>query len=198
MKEIGEADFVVPRGIRQTQSVANIAKETSCKIHGSQRSAVGSVPDFFRKCDDHHAQRRTQRGAHRGAADLLETAVPMENWVIFKDIRMMRSMSRMKIFLVTLSVRHVRPLTTSPVVLPGVAFTEMILSGSVLMRVERNCKVSRQLAMKRSVSMLVKKTSKILVMYTRGGERVEVGVLEDLDEVEDISFCQVVGKRLGQ
>ena len=37
-----------------------------------------------------------------------KTEVPMENWVIFKDIRMMRSMSRMKIFLVTLSVRHVR------------------------------------------------------------------------------------------
>ena len=127
-----------------------------------------------------------------------KTEVPMENWVIFKDMRMMRSMSRMKIFLVTLSVRHVRPLTTSPVVLPGVAFTEMISSGSVLMRVDRNCKVNRQLAMKRSVSMLVKKTSKVLIMYTRGGERVEVGVLENLDEVEDISFCQVVGKRLGQ
>ena len=72
VKEIGEADFVVPRRIRQTQSVVNIAKEASCKIHGSQGSTVSSVPDFFRKCDDHHAQRRTQWGAHRRAADLLE------------------------------------------------------------------------------------------------------------------------------
>ena len=124
----------------------------------------------------------------------------MENWVIFKDMRMMRSMSRMNIFLVTLSVRHVRPLTTSPVVLPGVAFTEMISSGSVLMRVERNCRVSRQLAMKRSVSMLVKKPARswLCMRSRRSRERVKVGVLEELDEVEDISFCQVVGKRLGQ
>ena len=84
----------------------------------------------------------------------------MENWVIFKDIRMMRSISRMKIFRVTFSVRHVRPLTTSPVVLPGVAFTEMISSGSVLMMAERNCKVSRQLSMNLSVSMLVKKPAR--------------------------------------
>ena len=84
----------------------------------------------------------------------------MENWVIFKDIRMMRSMSRIKIFLVTFSVRHVRPLTTSPVVFPGVAFTEMISSGSVLMMVERNCKVIRQLSMNRSVSILVKKPAR--------------------------------------
>ena len=120
----------------------------------------------------------------------------MENWVIFKDMRMMRSMSRMNIFLVTLSVRHVRPLTTSPVVLPGVAFTEMISSGSVLMRVERNCRVNRQLAMKRSVSMLVKKPARSW-LYARSRKRVKIGILEELDEVEDISFRQVVGKRLG-
>ena len=72
MKEIGEADFIVPRRICQAQSVVNIAKEASRKIHCSQSSTVGSVPDFLRKCDDHHAQRRTQRGAHRGAPDLLE------------------------------------------------------------------------------------------------------------------------------
>ena len=84
----------------------------------------------------------------------------MENWVIFRDIRMMRSMSRMKIFLVTFRVRHVRPLTASPVAFPEVAFTEMISSGPVLIRVERNCKVSRQLSMNRSVSMLVKKPAR--------------------------------------
>ena len=84
----------------------------------------------------------------------------MENWVIFKDIRMMRSISRIRIFRVTFRVRHVRPLTTSPVLLPGVAFTEMISSGSVLMMEERNCKVSRQLSMNLSVSMLVKKPAR--------------------------------------
>ena len=84
----------------------------------------------------------------------------MENWVIFRDIRMMRSISRMKIFLVTFRVRHVRPLTTSPVVLPGVAFTEMISSGSVLMMEAKNFKVSRQLSINLSVSMLVKKPAR--------------------------------------
>jgi len=42
------------------------------------------------------------------------------------------------------------------------------------------------------------KTSKILVVYTGSRERIEVGVLEELDEVEYITFCQVVGKRFGQ
>ena len=84
----------------------------------------------------------------------------MENWVIFRDIRMMRSISRMKIFLVTLSVRQVLPLTTSPVVLVGVALTEMISSGSVLMVEAKNFKVRRQLSMNLAVSMLVKKPAK--------------------------------------
>ena len=97
----------------------------------------------------------------------------MENWVIFKDIRMMRSISRIKIFRVTFRVRHVRPLTTSPVVLPGVAFTEMISSGSVLMMEERNCKVSRQLSMNLSVSMLEKKVNVVEEpnMHTLGSRR---------------------------
>ena len=81
----------------------------------------------------------------------------MENWVIFKDIRMMRSISRMKIFRVRLSVRQVLPLTTSPVVLVGVALTEMISSGSVLMVEAKSFKVRRQLSINLSVSMLVKK-----------------------------------------
>ena len=66
------------------------------------------------------------------------------------------------------------------------------------MRVERNCKVSRQLAMNRSVSILVKKPARSWLCIRGSRERVEVGVLEELDEVEDIAFCQVVGKRLGQ
>ena len=81
----------------------------------------------------------------------------MENWVIFKDIRMMRSVSLIKILRVTFRVRQVRPFTTSPVVLPVVAFTEMISSGSVLMVEDKYFKVSRQLSMNLSVSILVKK-----------------------------------------
>ena len=84
----------------------------------------------------------------------------MENWVIFRDIRIMRSISRMEIVLVTLSVRQVLPLTTSPVVLVGVALTEMISSGSVLMVEAKNFKVRRQLSMNLSVSMLVKNPAK--------------------------------------
>ena len=84
----------------------------------------------------------------------------MENWVIFKDMRMMRSMSRIKILRVTFRVLQVRPFTTSPVVLPVVAFTEMISSGSVLMVEERYFKVSFQLSTNLSVSMLVKKPAR--------------------------------------
>ena len=84
----------------------------------------------------------------------------MQNWVIFKDMRMMRSMSRIKILRVTFRVLQVRPFTTSPVVLPVVAFTEMISSGSVLMVEERYFKVSLQLSTNLSVSMLVKKPAR--------------------------------------
>ena len=83
-----------------------------------------------------------------------------------------------------------------PVLLPGVAFTEMISSGSVFMRAERNCKVSRQLAMKRSVSMLVKKPARSWLVYSWSGERIKVSVLEELDEIKYITPGQVVGKRL--
>ena len=101
--------------------------------------------------------------------------MPMENWVIFRDIRMMRSISRMEIFLVTFRVRHVRPLTMSPVVLPGVAFTEMISSGSVLMMDDKNFKVSRQLSINLSVSMLVKKPARSW-LYIRGVVRLSKSV----------------------
>ena len=84
----------------------------------------------------------------------------MENWVIFKDMRMMRSMSRIKILRVRLRVRQVRPFTTSPLMLPVVAFTEMISSGSVLMVEDRHFKVSLQLSKNLSVSMLVKKPAR--------------------------------------
>ena len=49
---------------------------------------------------------------------------------------------------------------TSPVVLVGVALTEMISSGSVLIVEAKNFKVRRQLSMNLSVSMLVKKPAR--------------------------------------
>ena len=81
----------------------------------------------------------------------------MENCVIFKDMKIMRSMSRMTILRVTFRFRHALPLTTSPVMLPVVGLTEIISSGSVL---NRYFKVSRQLSKNRSVSMLVKKPAR--------------------------------------
>ena len=38
--------------------------------------------------------------------------------------------------------------------------------------------------------------SEVLIVYTRCREIVKVCVFEELDEIEDISFCQVVGERL--
>ena len=35
-------------------------------------------------------------------------------------------------------------------------------------------------------------------MYSWGRERIEIGVLEELDEIKYITLGQVVGKRLGQ
>ena len=57
-------------------------------------------------------------------------------------------------------MRHVLPLTTSPVLLVELALTEIISSGLVLIVEERNLSVRRQLSMKRSVSMLVKKPAR--------------------------------------
>ena len=74
VKEVGEANFVVPGGVRQTQSIVHKAKEASCKIHGAEGGAVGSVPDFFRECDNHHAQSWTQWGAHRGSTNLFKNS----------------------------------------------------------------------------------------------------------------------------
>ena len=52
VQEVGKADFIVPRRICKAQSVVHVTEKT-------------------RKGDDHHAQRRTQWGAHGGASDLL-------------------------------------------------------------------------------------------------------------------------------
>ena len=72
VEEIGEANFVVPAGVRQAQSVVHIAKEASCEIHVAEGGAVGSVPDLFRQCDNHHAQCWTKWGAHRGSSNLFK------------------------------------------------------------------------------------------------------------------------------
>ena len=106
----------------------------------------------------------------------------------------MRSMSRIKIFRVTFRVRHVRPLTTSPVLLPVVAFTEMISSGShdggqVLQG--ESPTVNEPVCVDTG-----KEASEILVVDARCREGVEVGVLEELDEVENVTFCEVVREGL--
>ena len=38
--------------------------------------------------------------------------------------------------------------------------------------------------------------SKVLIVYTWCRKVVEIGVFEELDEIKDISFCQVVGESL--
>ena len=58
-----------------------------------------------------------------------KTAVPMENWVISKDMRMMDSMSRVKILRVMFKVWQALPLTTSPTWLPREGLTDNISSG---------------------------------------------------------------------
>ena len=108
----------------------------------------------------------------------------------------MRSMSRMKIFLVTFSVRHVRPLTTSPVVFPGVAFTEMISSGPGTHESGEKLQ-SESPAIDEPIRVdACEEASKVLIVYAWRGKGVKICVLEEFDEVEDISFGQVVGKRL--
>ena len=47
-------------------------------------------------------------------------------------MRIMGSTSRIHILRVTFKVRHVRPLTTSPVLLPVAGLTEVISPGRVL------------------------------------------------------------------
>ena len=90
-----------------------------------------------------------------------------------------------------------RPLTTSPVVLPGVAFTEMTSSGSVLMRVERNCKVKRQLAMKRSVSMLVKKPARSWLCIRGVGSESKSVSLRSLMRSKTSPFARLWGNAWG-
>ena len=107
----------------------------------------------------------------------------------------MRSMSRMKIFLVTLSVRHVRPFTTSLVVARSCLHGDDLI-GAVFMRGERNCR-GQSPARDEAVRVnACEKARKILVVYSWSGERIKVSVLEELDEIEYITPGQVVGKRL--
>ena len=197
VKEIGEADFVVPRRIRQTQSVVHIAKETGCKIHGSQRSTVGSVPDFLRKCDDHHAQRRTQREAHRGAADLLEDGGAngkLGHLQGHKDDAFNVTNENLPGY-IECTTRTAFDHITCGIARGCLHRDDFVGVGTHEGREELQ---GQSPTGNKAVSVnACEKTSKILVVYTRSGERVKVGVLEELDEVEDISFCQVVGNAWG-
>ena len=197
VKEIGEADFVVPGGIRQAQSVVHIAKEASCKIHGAEGGAVGSVPDFFRECDNHHAQCWTQWGAHRGSPDL------------FKDRSANGELSHLQ--------RHKNDAFNVPNEdLPGhIECTACAAFDYIACGVARSCLHGDDLvgvgthesreklqgqspASDEAVSVNAgEKTRKILVVYSGSRERIEVGVLEELDEIKYITPCQVMGKRLG-
>ena len=197
VKEIGEADFVVPGGIRQAQSVVHIAKEASCKIHGAEGGAVGSVPDFFRECDNHHAQCWTQWGAHRGSTDL------------FKNRSANRKLGHLQ--------RHKDDAFNVPNKdLPGhIECTARAAFDYIACGVARSCLHGDDLvgvgthesreelqgqspASNEAVSVdACEKTRKILVVYSGSRERIKVGVLEELDEIKYITPCQVVGKRLG-
>ena len=198
VKEIGEADFVVPGRIRQAQSVVNIAKEASCKVHGAEGGAVGSVPDFFRECDYHHAQCWTQWGAHRGSTNL------------FKNSSANGKLSHLQ--------RHKDDAFNVPNEdLPGhIECTARAAFDYVACGVARSCLHGDDLvgagthesreelqgqspASNEAVSVdACEKAREILVVYARSRERIKVGVLEELDEIKYITFCQVVGKRLGQ
>ena len=109
----------------------------------------------------------------------------------------MRSMSRMKIFLVTLSVRHVRAFYYVPCV---VAWSCLHGDDRIGVGIHegREELQGQSLAGDEAVSVdACEKARKILVVYSRSGERIKVNVLEELDEIKYITPCQVVGKRLG-
>ena len=197
VQEIGEADFIVPRRICQAQSVVNITKEASWKIHCSQSSAVGSVPDFLRKCDDHHAQRRTQRGAHGGAADLLENGSANGKLGHLQG-------HEDDAFNVTNEYLpgHIEGTARAAFDYIAGGIARSCLHWDDFVRVgaheDREELQGQSPAGDEAVSVNAgEEAGKVLIVYTRSRKRVKIGVLEELDEVEDISFCQVVGKRLG-
>jgi len=61
----------------------------------------------------------------------IRSQINMENWVIFKDIRMMCSISRVR-FSLSRSECSMTSFDNTLVVLLEIAFTEMISSGSVM------------------------------------------------------------------
>ena len=98
-----------------------------------------------------------------------KTLLPMENWVICSEERMISSMSRMWIFRVTFNCRQVRPFTTSPAELPFLGLIERIASGCVSMMCDKNLRRRYQLSINRGMSMLVKKPARSwLKMRGRG------------------------------
>ena len=196
VEEIGEANFVVPAGVRQAQSVVHIAKEASCKIHVAKGGTVGFVPDFFGQCDNHHAQSWTQWGAHRGSSDL------------FKNRSANGELSHLQ--------RHKDDAFNVPNEdLPGhIECTACAAFDYVACGVARSCLHGDDLvgvgvhegreelqgqspARDEAVSVnACEKARKILVVYSWSGERIKVSVLEELDEIKYITPGQVVGKRL--
>ena len=87
------------------------------------------------------------------------TLVPIENWVMRRELRIMSSMSlndNLPSDGATGSALH----DVSGRVAFPIGFTDRISSGCVLIAVVRNCNKRCQLAMKRSVSTLVKKPAR--------------------------------------
>ena len=119
----------------------------------------------------------------------------MENWVIFKDIRMMRSMSNEDF------PGHIQGTTCAALdnVTCGVSRSclhrdNFIGAGTHKSREKLQ---SKPPAIDEPVGVDAREeASKVLIVYAWRRKGVKICVLEELDEVEHIAFCQVVGERL--
>ena len=198
VQEVGKADFKVPRRICETQSVVHVTDKASWKVHCGQGGAVGSVPDFLRKGDDHHAQRRTQWGAHGGASDLLVNRGA--------DGKLGHLQGHQDdVFNVTDEDLSGHVECTARAAFDDIAcsisrscfhWDDFVRVGTHEVRKELQ---SQSPAVDEPVSVdACEEASKVLIVDTWSRKRVKICIFEELDEVENISFGQVVGKRLRQ
>ena len=106
-------------------------------------------------------------------------------------------MSRMNIFLVTLSVRHVRPdYIACSISRSCFHWDDFVRVGT---HEGREKLQSQSPAVDEPVRVdACEEASEVLIVDTWSRERVKICVFKELDEVEDISLGQVVGKRLRQ
>ena len=157
---------------------------------------VGPVPDFFRESDDHHAQRRAQRRAHGGISNL------------FVDWGANGKLGHLQ--------RHQDDaFNVTNEDFPGhIQGTTCAALDNIACGVSRSClhwdnftwagtHESREKLQSKSPAIdepvrvdAREEASKVLIVYAWRRKGVKICVLEELDEVEDIAFGQVVGKRL--